>query len=78
MMTKCQDWHAEDIKAAVRKSGTTISQLSRDAGLAESTLRNVFRYHWPKGERIIAAALKLEPQTIWPTRYGVSEQKDVA
>jgi Ner family transcriptional regulator len=78
MMTNCQDWHAEDVKAAVRKSGTTISQLSRDNGLAESTLRNVFRSHWPKGERIIAAALGMEPQNIWPTRYSSIAQKDVA
>lgn len=56
MVTKCQDWHAEDIKAAVRKSGRTISQLSRDNGLAESTLRNVFRFHWPKPNSLNRAA----------------------
>ncbi|EGG6362809.1 transcriptional regulator [Salmonella enterica] len=77
MMTKSQDWHAEDIKAEVRKLGTTISQLSRDNGLADSTLRNVFRYHWPKGELIIAGALGLTPQTIWPTRYNQTEKKDM-
>lgn len=78
MMTKCQDWHAEDIKAEVRKRGKTISQLSRDSGLAESTLRNVFRYHWPKGERIIAGALGVTPEDIWPSRYGVQQRKEVA
>lgn len=69
MLTKSQDWHAEDIKAAIRKRGLTISQLSRNNGLAAATLRNVFRHHWPKGERIIAEALGTEPQKIWPTRY---------
>ncbi|ELE3234374.1 helix-turn-helix domain-containing protein [Salmonella enterica subsp. enterica serovar Pomona] len=78
MSVERKDMHAEDIKAAVRKRGKTISQLSRDNGLAESTLRNVFRCHWPKGEQIIAKALGLAPQTIWPTRYNQSEQKDVA
>jgi Ner family transcriptional regulator len=69
MSAKNQDWHAEDIKAAVRKRGITLSQLSRDAGLKPDTLRNVFRYHWPKGELIVAAAIGVEPATIWPSRY---------
>ncbi|EQB3191183.1 helix-turn-helix domain-containing protein [Escherichia coli] len=33
MMTKSQDWHPEDIKAAIRKRGMTTSQLSRCHGL---------------------------------------------
>ncbi|WP_326930082.1 helix-turn-helix domain-containing protein [Citrobacter freundii] len=32
-MTKSQDWHPEDIKAAIRKRGMTTSQLSRCHGL---------------------------------------------
>lgn len=63
------DWHREDVKAAVRKLGKTLSQLSREAGLASDTLRNVFRYHWPKGEQIIAQAIGVAPQAIWPSRY---------
>ncbi|MBU2673537.1 MULTISPECIES: helix-turn-helix domain-containing protein [Hafnia] len=70
MSAKNQDWHAEDIKAAVRKRGVTLSQLSRDAGLAPDTLRNVFRYHWPKGELIVAGAIGVDPATIWPSRYN--------
>ena len=34
MMTKSQDWHPEDIKAAIRKRGMTTSQLSRCHGLS--------------------------------------------
>lgn len=34
-MTKSQDWHPEDIKAAIRKRGMTTSQLSRCHGLLE-------------------------------------------
>ncbi|MGQ3663259.1 helix-turn-helix domain-containing protein [Citrobacter braakii] len=78
MMTKCQDMHAEDIKAEVRKRGTNLSQLSRDNGLAESTLRNTLRYHWPKGERIIAGVLGVAPEEIWPSRYGIQQHKEVA
>ena len=78
MMTKSQDWHPEDIKAAIRKRGITTSQLSRSNGLAESTLRNVFRHHWPKGEKIIAEFLGLTPRDIWPSRYEAVSVKEVA
>ncbi|EAN3486905.1 transcriptional regulator [Salmonella enterica subsp. enterica] len=78
MMTKSQDWHPEDIKAAIRKRGMTTSQLSRCNGLAESTLRNVFRHHWPKGEKIIADFLNMEPSEIWPSRYQNLTVKEVA
>ena len=78
MVTKSQDWHPEDIKAAIRKRGMTTSQLSRSNGLAESTLRNVFRHHWPKGEKIIAEFLGLTPRDIWPSRYEAVSVKEVA
>lgn len=78
MMTKSQDWHPEDIKAAIRKRGMTTSQLSRSNGLAESTLRNVFRHHWPKGEKIIAEFLGLTPRDIWPSRYEAVSVKEAA
>ncbi|MBJ8914212.1 helix-turn-helix domain-containing protein, partial [Citrobacter freundii] len=45
---------------------------------AESTLRNVFRHHWPKGEKIIADFLNMEPSEIWPSRYQNLTVKEVA
>ncbi|WP_279205366.1 helix-turn-helix domain-containing protein, partial [Obesumbacterium proteus] len=32
------DWHSADIIAALKKRGTTLSAVSREAGLASSTL----------------------------------------
>ncbi|MCE2594440.1 helix-turn-helix domain-containing protein [Motilimonas cestriensis] len=64
-----QDWHTADIQAAVKKTGTTFSQLSRDAGLKPRTLSNVLYRHWPKGEQIVGAAIGVEPAVIWPSRY---------
>ena len=63
------DWHPEDIKAAVRKSGISIRQLSIQAGLAAGSLRKVLREPWPRGQEIIAARLGVPPQSIWPSRY---------
>ncbi len=64
-----RDWHRADIVAALKKRGFSVRQLSRDSGLGENTLANALRSPWPKGERIIAAALEMEPSEIWPTRY---------
>ncbi|MBO2589360.1 MULTISPECIES: helix-turn-helix domain-containing protein [Shewanella] len=63
------DWHRADIVAALKKRGLSVRQLSRDAGLGENTLANALRSPWPKGERIIAKALDLQPDEIWPSRY---------
>ncbi|WP_422631077.1 helix-turn-helix domain-containing protein [Photorhabdus stackebrandtii] len=64
-----KDWHPADIIAALRKQGTTLSSVSRKAGLASSTLSNALHRQWPKGEAIIAAKLGLLPAEIWPSRY---------
>ncbi|WP_139385313.1 helix-turn-helix domain-containing protein, partial [Salmonella enterica] len=31
--------------------------------------------HWPKGERLIAEALDVAPEDIWPSRYRKSEYR---
>lgn len=64
-----QDWHRADIRAELEKKGKSLRQLSRDAGLSENTLRNTLDRKWPKGEKIIADAIGVKPEEIWPTRY---------
>ncbi|PHM73230.1 transcriptional regulator [Xenorhabdus kozodoii] len=54
------DWHQADIIAALRKRGTTLAAVSREAGLSSSTLANALSRQWPKGEwiiRIISASI---------------------
>ncbi|EAW1753845.1 transcriptional regulator [Salmonella enterica subsp. enterica serovar Choleraesuis] len=63
------DWHPADIIAALKKRGTSLSALSRQAGLASSTLANALIRRWPKGERLIAEALGVAPEKIWLSRY---------
>lgn len=63
------DWHSADIIAALKKRGTTLSAVSREAGLASSTLANTLIRRWPKGERLIAEAVGVSPEQIWPSRY---------
>lgn len=64
-----QDWHRADIKAALEKAGTSMSKLSREHNYCSGSVRMVLNVPWPKMEKIVAAALGLSPQTIWPTRY---------
>lgn len=68
-----QDWHPADIIAGLRKRGTSLAALSRQSGLVSSTLANALNRHWPKGERLIAEALGVAPEQIWPSRYRKPE-----
>ncbi|WP_072017536.1 helix-turn-helix domain-containing protein [Erwinia typographi] len=63
------DWHRIDIVAALHKQGVTMRGLSSQAGLGPDTLKNALYRSYPKGERIIASALNVEPARIWPSRY---------
>lgn len=64
------DWDAEDVKAAVRKSPhKSFAALGRAHGLEAGTLRAALTKSAPRYEAIIAAALGLRPQDIWPSRY---------
>ncbi len=69
---KAQDWHPADIIAGIRKKGSSLAALSRSSGLASSTLANALTRRWPKGERIIAEMLGMQPEEIWPSRYETS------
>ncbi|EAW0681532.1 helix-turn-helix domain-containing protein [Salmonella enterica] len=69
------DWHSADIIAALKKRGTSLSAVSRSSGLASPTLANALIRHWPKGERLIADALGVAPEQIWPSRYRRPEYR---
>jgi len=64
-----QEWHKADIIASLRKKGISLAALSRQAGLSSSTLANALERPWPKGELIIAAAIGVPPEEIWPSQY---------
>jgi Ner family transcriptional regulator len=64
-----QDWHREDIKAALRKGGSSFSMLARKHGYHVSAVRLALVVPYPKMERLIAEALGTTPPVIWPSRY---------
>ena len=64
-----QDWDKEDIKAAIRKKGCSISELARVNGYKPRTFINVLRMPYPKVQLIVGDFLGVSPEVIWPSRY---------
>ena len=69
-ITAPADWHPADIKAELNKKGLTLRALSIANNMHQDSLKNTLRMRYPRGERIIAAALGYEPEEIWPNRYA--------
>ncbi|WP_437180285.1 helix-turn-helix domain-containing protein [Pantoea phytobeneficialis] len=69
-----KDWHKEDILAAVRKKKKSLAALSRESGLASGTLNYALNRPWARGEHIIAQAIGVAPEDIWPSRYLQTEK----
>lgn len=67
--SKTRGWHREDIKAAVRKRGTTMTKLATDHGLSDSACRIALIRPAPSGESVIASFLGVPLQVLWPDRY---------
>lgn len=64
------DWHPEDIKAAIRKRGSTLAELARAEGISKQVLSMVLQGRASaRDEKAIAKFLSLKPATIWPSRY---------
>jgi Ner family transcriptional regulator len=66
------DWHREDIKAAIRRSGITLAALSSEHGFTVSSCSWCLMRPWPRMQAIIAQRLGVAPQTIWPSRYDAA------
>lgn len=64
------DWHPADIIAALRKSGWSLRRLSIHHGYYHTYLAGAIERPFPKGERLIAAAIGVPPEQIWPSRYA--------
>ena len=69
-----KDWHVADIKSALEKAGWSLRSLAKHHGYKCTTvLSDALRRPWPKGERIIAEAIGVDPATIWPSRYAAKD-----
>lgn len=63
------DWHRADIKAALEKAGWTLRRLSAHHGYSPDLLKKALDKPYPNAERLVAEAIGVSPETIWPSRY---------
>jgi Ner family transcriptional regulator len=64
-----EDWHPADVLAALKKRGHSLAGLSVANGYHPTAAGKALKQSWPAVERIVAAALAVTPQEIWPSRY---------
>jgi Ner family transcriptional regulator len=64
-----QDWHPADVLAALKKRGKSLSGVSLTHGYHATAAGKALKHPWPAVEALIAAAIGLPPEEIWPSRY---------
>lgn len=70
------DWHPEDVKAAIRKKGVTLSDLAARAGVSkQSVSAAIDRRASERIDLLIADFLGLKPHQIWPSRYNAKGKR---
>jgi Ner family transcriptional regulator len=69
-LTETGDWHSAAIIARLRVAGWSLRGLAVHHGYVSGQLGAAMSRPWPKGERLIAAAIGVAPETIWPSRYA--------
>ncbi|EOO2861027.1 transcriptional regulator, partial [Escherichia coli] len=61
----------EIIKARLHMAGLSLRSLSLKAGYSRDSLKSVLRTPCRPYQQIIADALGVSPEEIWPSRYQV-------
>lgn len=74
---KTQDWHRADVIAALHKQGWSLRKLAEAHKIHPSTLKSALDKPYPKSERIIASAIGVRPEEIWPARFAVRNRKPI-
>ena len=63
------DWHPADVLAALKKRGWSLAGLSVANGYHPTAVGKALKQPWPAVERLLADAIGVPPQEIWPSRY---------
>ncbi|EEX3085223.1 helix-turn-helix domain-containing protein [Escherichia coli] len=63
------DWSAMAIQTALKNKGIDLPSLEKAQGLKPGSMRNVFYRPCSKYEQVIARAVGVTPDVIWPSRY---------
>lgn len=71
-MAPRRDWHWSDVKAALEKRGTNLRRLSVEHDYDLSAAAQVKTRNLPFLQSIIAKAIGVRAQDIWPSRYDAN------
>jgi Ner family transcriptional regulator len=66
------DWHPADVLAALKKRGYNLARLSVANGYHPTAAGKALKQPWPAIERLLAEAIGVTPQEIWPSRYDAA------
>jgi Ner family transcriptional regulator len=72
------DWHPADVLAALKKRGHSLARLSTAHGYHATAAGKALKRPWPALEALIAQAIGVPPQTIWPSRYASGSRQQAA
>lgn len=67
-------WSHQEILFTVRERGSTLMQLSREAGYGRRTLHNSLYKRHPRAHAIIAGFLGVSRHELWPDWYGPDDE----
>lgn len=70
------DWHPADVLAALKKRGHSLAALSVAHGYHATAAGKALKRSWPALEAVIAQAIGVSPQRIWPSRYNDTITED--
>ncbi|MFK5980843.1 MAG: helix-turn-helix domain-containing protein [Rhizobiaceae bacterium] len=66
---------AQTIKSSLAENGFTLLGVDRHYKLPKGTAGDTLRNPNQRGEKAIASALGVKPQTLWPSRYNAKSGK---
>jgi len=74
---KAPDWHPADVLAALKKRGHSLTGLSKVHGYHATAAGKALKQSWPALEAVIADAIGVAPQRIWPSRYAADKSSGI-
>jgi Ner family transcriptional regulator len=72
MASKRRDWPWWRIKAGLEARGLSITSLAARHGITKWSLTKAKYRPQPRAQEILAAALGMAPQLVWPSRYHLT------
>ncbi|MFV0261356.1 MAG: transcriptional regulator [Kluyvera sp.] len=70
-----RDWLPAKVRFELEMRGLSLRALSLEAGYSRDSLKAVLRTPCETYEQVIADALGMKPEDIWPSRWEIRSRK---